>query len=145
MAVFNTFGAMGSDWLSDQYDNSKLLGAYYSLRGLSLFYLPYSDFGAFAMTIWAVFFGLDFIATVPPTVRLVEKLLGNVIAPVAFGWVFASHQFGSAAAAYGAGLSRDVLFSYSPAFLTAASACFLATAMIIIFKAFEPTHLREAR
>ena len=97
------------------------------------------------MTIWAVFFGLDFIATVPPTVRLVGKLFGTVSAPVVFGWVFASHQFGSAAAAYGAGLSRDVLLSYSPAFLTAASACFLATAMIITLKAFEPTHLKEAK
>jgi len=145
MAVFNFFGTMGSGWLSDRYDNYKLLGAYYSLRGLSLFYLPFSDFGAFAMTIWAVFFGLDFIATVPPTVRLVGKLFGTVSAPVVFGWVFASHQFGSAAAAYGAGLSRDVLFSYSPAFLTAACACFLATAMIITFKAFEPTHLKEAK
>ena len=110
MAVFTFFGTMGFGWLSDRYDNYKSLGAYYSLGGLSLFYLPFSDCGAFAMMIWAVFFGLDFIATVPPTVRLVGKLFATVSAPVVFGWLFASHQFGSATAAYWAGLSRDVLF-----------------------------------
>ena len=110
MAVFNFFGTMGSGWLSDRYDNYKLLGAYYSLRGLSLFYLPFSDFGAFAMTIWAVFFGLDFIATVPPTMTSVGKLLVTVSAPVVFGWVFVSRQFGVASAAYGAGLCRVSYF-----------------------------------
>ena len=145
MGVFNFFGTMGSGWLSDRYDNYKLLGIYYSFRGLSLVYLPFSDFGVFAMTLWAVFFGLDFIATVPPTVRLVGKLFGTVSAPVIFGWIFASHQFGSAAAAYGTGFSRDLLFSYMPAFLAAGSACFLATAMIIAFKGFAPKHLNEAK
>lgn len=138
MGVFNFIGTMGSGWLSDRFDNYKLLGVYYALRGVSLVYLPFSDFGVLAMTLWAIFFGLDFIATVPPTVRLIGKLFGTVSAPVVFGWVFAAHQFGSAAAAYGAGYSRDALFSYMPAFLIAGAACFAATAMIMSYKAFTP-------
>ncbi|MGB2107350.1 MAG: MFS transporter [Candidatus Puniceispirillum sp.] len=142
MGVFNFIGTMGSGWLSDRFDNYKLLGVYYALRGVSLVYLPFSDFGVVAMTLWAIFFGLDFIATVPPTVRLIGKLFGTVNAPVVFGWVFAAHQFGSAVAAYGAGYSRDTLFSYAPAFLIAGAACFAATAMIMSYKAFgsKETH-----
>lgn len=138
MGVFNFVGTMGSGWLSDRFDNFTLLGTYYALRGLSLVYLPFSDFGVVALTIWAVFFGLDFIATVPPTVRLIGKAFGTVSAPIVFGWVYASHQFGSAAAAYGAGLTRDTMQTYDPAFLTAGAACFLATAMIISYRAFTP-------
>ena len=138
MGVFNFLGTMGSGWLSDRFDNYKLLGIYYALRGASLVYLPFSDFGVFALTLWAIFFGLDFIATVPPTVRLVGKLFGTVSAPVVFGWVYAAHQFGSAAAAYGAGYTRDSFMSYVPAFFTAGAACFLATAMIIGYRSFAP-------
>lgn len=136
MGVFNFAGTMGSGWLSDRFDNYKLLGTYYALRGVSLVYLPFSDFGMAALTLWAVFFGLDFIATVPPTVRLIGKAFGTVGAPIVFGWVFAAHQFGSAAAAYGAGLTRDNLMTYNPAFIVAGAACFLATAMIIGYRGF---------
>lgn len=136
MGVFNFLGTMGSGWLSDRFNNFNLLGIYYALRGLSLVYLPFSDFGVVALTIWAVFFGLDFIATVPPTVRLIGKAFGTVSAPVVFGWVYAAHQFGSAAAAYGAGFTRDNMLSYNPAFITAGAACFLATAMIIGYRGF---------
>lgn len=138
MGVFNFLGTMGSGWLSDRFDNYKLLGIYYALRGASLVYLPFSDFGVYALTLWAVFFGLDFIATVPPTVRLIGKLFGTVSAPVVFGWVYAAHQFGAAAAAYGAGFTRDAVLSYVPAFLAAGAACFIATAMIIGYKSLVP-------
>ena len=107
---------------------------YYSLRGVSLIYLPYSDFSVYALTLWAIFFGLDFVATVPPTVRLTGKYFGTVNGPVLFGWIFASHQFGSAIAAYGAGFTRDSLLSYVPAFLFAGLLCFVASLMIITFK-----------
>ena len=90
------------------------------------------------MTIWASFFGLDFIATVPPPLRLVGNLFGTVSALVVFGWIFAFRQFGSAAADYGAGSSRDVLLSQTPARLSTAFAWFLATAIIIISMSFEP-------
>ena len=134
MGIFNFIGTVGSGWLSDRYDNYKLLMCYYALRGVSLLYLPYSDFGVYELSLWAVFFGLDFVATVPPTVRLTSKSFGVVNGPVLFGWIFASHQIGSAIAAYGAGLSRDSLYSYVPAFIMAGLLCFLATTIIIYFK-----------
>ena len=134
MGIFNFIGTTFSGWLSDRFDNYKLLMIYYSLRGISLIYLPYSDFSVYALTLWAIFFGLDFVATVPPTVRLTSKYFGTVNGPVLFGWIFASHQFGSAIAAYGAGFTRDSLLSYVPAFLFAGLLCFVATLMILTFK-----------
>jgi predicted MFS family arabinose efflux permease len=144
MGVCNMIGTIGSGWLSDRFNNYKLLGIYYALRGFSLIYLPFSDFGVFALTLWAVFFGLDFIATVPPTVRLISKQFGIFKGPVIFGWVFAAHQSGSAAATYGAGLTRDVLQTYAPAFLFAGAACFLATALIILYQRFTPNLIIES-
>ena len=73
MGIFNFLGTLGSGWLSDRYDNYILLGIYYMFRGISLIYLPYSNLDFLSLTIWAIFFGLDFIATVPPTVKLASK------------------------------------------------------------------------
>ena len=137
MGFFNFLGTMGSGWLSDRYDNYALLGIYYGLRGISLFYLPYSGFDIYSLTLWAIFFGLDYIATVPPTVRLAGNYFGTVNGPIVFGWIFAAHQFGSAVAAYGGGLSRDIFISYIPAFITAGIACFVATGLIIYFMSFR--------
>ncbi len=134
MGVFNFLGTMGSGWLSDRYDNFVLLAIYYSFRGLSLIYLPYSNFDFYSLSIWAIFFGLDFIATVPPTVRLTSKFFGTVSGPVIFGWVFAAHQYGAAFAAYSAGISRDMILSYNPVFITAGIACFFAMILILYFK-----------
>jgi MFS family permease len=134
MGVFNFLGTTASGWLSDRYDNYKLLAIYYGFRGLSLVYLPYSDFGIYELTLWAIFFGLDFIATVPPTVRLSGQYFGTVKAPLIFGWIFAAHQGGAAFAAYGAGVSRDFFISYVPAFLIAGISCFVATGLIILFR-----------
>ena len=134
MGVFNFIGTMGSGWLADRFDNYVLLAIYYGLRGISLIFLPYSDFDVYALTLWAIFFGLDYIATVPPTVRLTSGFFGKVNGPVVFGWIFSAHQFGSALAAYGSGISRDLFATYLPAFLTAGSFCFFATILILYFR-----------
>jgi predicted MFS family arabinose efflux permease len=134
MGIFNFIGTTTSGWLSDRYDNYKLLAIYYGCRGLSLLYLPYGNFSIYELTLWAIFFGLDFIATVPPTVRLSGQYFGTVNGPLIFGWIFAAHQGGAAFAAYGAGISRDFFISYVPAFLLAGLACFVATGLIMYFR-----------
>ena len=132
MGVFNFVGTTGSGWLSDRYNNYSLLACYYCFRGLSLLYLPYSDFGPISLSVWALFFGLDFIATVPPTVKLTSKMFGPVDGPIIFGWIFASHQIGAAVAAFGAGAARDIVFSYDPIFLSSGVISILATIFIIV-------------
>ena len=139
MGVFNFIGTMSSGWLSDKYNNFNLLIIYYGLRGISLVFLPYSNFDIYALTLWAIFFGLDYIATVPPTVKLTGATFGVVSGPVVFGWIFSAHQFGSAFAAYGAGLSRDALLTYVPAFIVAGIFCFFASFLILIFKFVSPS------
>jgi predicted MFS family arabinose efflux permease len=134
MGVFNFLGTIGSGWLSDRFDNFKLLMWYYGLRALSLFYLPFSGFEFYTLILWAVFFGLDYISTVPPTVKLTGRYFGQVKGPILFGWIFAVHQFGSAIAASSAGWSRDTLLSYVPAFIAAGIFSGLAVLLIILFK-----------
>jgi MFS family permease len=119
MGVFDLIGTTLSGWLTDRFDSRKLLFIYYGLRGLSLIYLPYSGFGLYGLSAFAVFFGLDWIATVPPTLRLATEAFGDARMPVIFGWIVAGHQLGAASAAFLAGLSRTVEGSYLPAFLLA--------------------------
>ncbi len=138
MGVFNFIGTVCSGWLSDRVDNRMLLAVYYGLRGLSLIWLPFSDFSVFALTLWAIFFGLDFVATVPPTVRLTTQSFGPAKGPVLFGWIFAAHQLGGATAAYGSGVIRDSVLSYMPAFLTAGIACLMATALFVMVRSARP-------
>lgn len=126
MGIFDFLGTVGSGWLSDRYDTRKLLFWYYGLRGVSLLYLPMSSFSFYGLSLFAVFYGLDWVATVPPTVRLTGQAFGRERAPLIFGWVFMAHQLGAATAAFGAGLSRDALASYLPAFLVAGAACMIA-------------------
>jgi sugar phosphate permease len=126
MGGFDFMGTIGSGWLSDRYDARRLLFAYYGLRGLSLLALPFCTFSVYGLSLFAIFYGLDWIATVPPTVRLAMAAYGRERAPVVFGWVFAAHQLGAAVAAAGGGLSRDLLSSYVPAFLLAGAFCLLA-------------------
>jgi MFS family permease len=127
MGGFNFVGTILSGWLSDRFDNRILLACYYGLRGLSLMWLPFGNFDVVSLSIFAVFFGLDFIATLPPTVKLSAQYFGVVNAPIVFGWAFASHQLGGAAAALATGLSRDALATYLPAFFAAGLACLFAT------------------
>ncbi|MGD0720904.1 MAG: MFS transporter [Roseiarcus sp.] len=135
MGVFDFFGTILSGWLSDRFDNRALLFWYYGLRGLSLLYLPYSSFTLYGLSLFGVFYGLDWIATVPPTVRLSARAFGKERAGVAFGWIFAAHQLGAATAAYGAGLSRSVLSSYLPAFFAAGVMCLVAAAIVWLIRA----------
>jgi sugar phosphate permease len=130
MGVFDFFGTIASGWLSDRYDNRALLFWYYGLRGLSLLYLPYSGFTFYGLGLFGAFYGLDWIATVPPTVRLTARAFGKERAGVAFGWIFAGHQVGAATAAYGAGLSRSLLLSYLPAFFAAGAMCLIAATIV---------------
>ncbi len=131
MGIFDLFGTIGSGWLSDRFDNRWLLAWYYALRGLSLIYLPFMGFTLFGLSLFAVFYGLDWIATVPPTLRLTIQRFGRAKANVVFGWIFAGHQIGAAAAAYGAGVTRTVTGSYLPAFFTSGLLCLIAALLIL--------------
>ena len=130
MGMFDFVGTVASGWLSDRYDNRWLLFWYYGLRGLSLALLPFTDFSFYGLSLFAVFYGLDWIATVPPTVKLTAARFGRERANLVFGWVFAGHQLGAAAAAYGAGFSRTVLATYLPAFFVAGALCLIAAALV---------------
>lgn len=131
IGVFDLFGTVLSGWLSDRFDNRWLLFCYYGLRGLSLIYLPSSDFSFESLGIFAVFYGLDWVATVPPTVRLVAERFGRERANLVFGWIFTAHQLGAATAAIGAGFARTDLASYLPAIYVAGFACLLASLSIV--------------
>ncbi|MET0530794.1 MAG: MFS transporter [Microvirga sp.] len=137
MGVFDFFGTVGSGWLSDRYDNCWLLFWYYGLRGLSLLYLPFTDFTFYGLSLFAVFYGLDWIATVPPTVKLTAAKFGRERANLVFGWVFAGHQLGAATAAFGGGLSRTALDSYLPAFFAAGGLCLIAASLVLTLKSEE--------
>ena len=131
MGIFDFFGTIVSGWLSDRYDNRWLLFWYYGLRGLSLLFLPFSDFTFYGLSLFAVFYGLDWIATVPPTVRLTAQRFGAERANLVFGWIFAGHQLGAGTAAFGAGLSRTVYATYLPAFFVAGALCIFAALIVL--------------
>ncbi|MVT50140.1 MFS transporter [Bradyrhizobium yuanmingense] len=137
MGIFDFFGTIMSGWLSDRYDNRWLLFWYYGLRGLSLIFLPFSDFSFYGLSLFAMFYGLDWIATVPPTVRLTAQKFGPERANLVFGWIFAGHQLGAGAAAFGAGFSRTVYQSYLPAFFIAGALCMFA-ALIVLALSRQP-------
>jgi sugar phosphate permease len=134
MGAFDFFGTIMSGWLSDRYDNRKLLFWYYSLRGLSLFWLPHSTFSLYGLSIFALFYGLDWIATVPPTVKLTGAHFGKERAGMVFGWIFAAHQLGAATAAYGAGTVRTLLLTYTPALYTAGALCLVAGLIVLTIR-----------
>ena len=136
MGFLDLFGTTGSGWLSDRFNNKVLLAWYYGLRGLSLVYLVYSDFSFWQLTLFAAFYGLDWIATVPPTLRLTVDAFGDRDAPILFGWIAAGHQMGAATAALGAGLLRTELDTYWHAFLVAGAAC-VAIAFVLLGSAVK--------
>ncbi len=131
MGLFDLFGTTASGWLTDRYDPRRLLFVYYGLRGLSLIALPFLDFSAASLTMFAIFYGLDWIATVPPTVKLANRAFGDRDGPIVFGWVLVAHQIGAAAAAFGAGLVRSETGSYAPAFLAAGVAGVIAALLVV--------------
>src|ERR1700754_1227517 len=132
MGIFDLFGTTLSGWLSDRFNARVLLFWYYGLRGLSLIYLPHAfgiDF--FGLPLFAVFYGLDWIATVPPTVRLATDVYGKESAPVVFGWVVAGHQLGAAFAALGAGMLRASLGTYTIASMISGGLCLIAAVIVL--------------
>ncbi|GGP43709.1 MFS transporter [Saccharothrix coeruleofusca] len=120
VGVFDIVGTVLSGWLTDRVDPRLLLAVYYALRGASLLVLPqlFGDHVQPSMLVFIIFYGLDWVATVPPTVALCREVFGASGA-IVFGWVFASHQVGAAIAATGAGLVRDHLGDYAPAWYAA--------------------------
>jgi len=127
MGIFDILGTTASGWLTDRYSSRHLLCAYYSLRGLSLLYLPLTlQQGAHGLGWFAIFYGLDWVATVPPTVRLTNDSFGRENTGVVYGWISASHQLGASLAAFGAGAIRTSLGDYRLAFWIAGGLCVLA-------------------
>ena len=133
MGIFDFIGTTLSGWLSDRWSNRGLLAWYYALRGLSLVYLPFAfDVSFYGLPLFAVFYGLDWIATVPPTVRLTAQIFGAARGPIMFGWIAAAHQLGAAMAAFGAGALRTALGTYLEAFMFAGLLC-LGAALMVLF------------
>jgi predicted MFS family arabinose efflux permease len=130
VGLFDVLGTIASGWLTDRVDPRLLLGVYYSLRGASLIVLPHLFAATTEPPMWAfiVFYGLDWVATVPPTVVLCRRVFG-ADGPIVFGWVFASHQVGAAVAALGAGLVRDHHGSYDLAWYIAGGLCAVAAVL----------------
>lgn len=129
MGLFDLAGTTASGWLTDRFDSRWLLFFYYALRGLSLLYLPFSDFTFYGLSLFAIFYGLDWIATVPPTLRLTSESFGDRAAPIVFGWIAAGHQLGAATAAFSAGVLRTELGSYFEALMMAGTAGLLAAVL----------------
>jgi predicted MFS family arabinose efflux permease len=134
IGICDLVGTIGSGWLSDRFDNRWLLGIYYGFRGLSLIWLPFSGFSLLGLSVFAVFYGLDFIATIPPTVRLTARTFGRDQAPLVFGWIFAAHQLGAGLMAVAVGRSRDVFASYLPGFLVAGVICVIAALSLLLLR-----------
>jgi MFS family permease len=118
MGIFNFVGTIASGWLTDRWDPRKLLLTYYGFRGLSLLYLPFIH-DTMSIGVFAVLFGLDYIATVPPTVALVADRFGRHNVGIVYGWVFAAHMIGAAIAAWVAGIVREHVGDYAAAFVAA--------------------------
>lgn len=125
MGVFNFVGTIASGWLTDRWDPRKLLLIYYGLRGVSLFFVPFIH-DTMTIAAFAILFGLDYIATVPPTVALVADRFGRHNVGVVYGWVFASHMVGAAIAAWAAGVVRESVGDYAAAFVAAGWIAILA-------------------
>lgn len=132
IGVFDFGGTLLSGWLSDRFDNRWLLFWFYALRGLSLIYLSLSGFDIYSLTLFAAFYGLDWVATVPPTVRLSAENFGREKSNIVFGWIFAGHQLGAATAALGAGTLRTDYESYMPALQIAGGMCLVAALSVFL-------------
>jgi predicted MFS family arabinose efflux permease len=128
MGIFDIAGTTASGWLTDRYSSRYLLFTYYTLRGLSLLYLPVTlaPTSSNGLGLFAVFYGLDWVATVPPTARLTSEAFGRENTGVIYDWIAASHQLGASLAAFGAGAIRTGLGDYSVAFWIAGTFCALA-------------------
>ncbi|MCA0294268.1 MAG: MFS transporter [Actinobacteria bacterium] len=144
VGIFDIAGTVASGWLTDRVDPRLLLLAYYGLRGVGLLVLPWllSATVQPSMVLFIVVYGLDWVATVPPTVTLCRRIFG-ADGTVVFGWVFASHQLGAAGAALAAGAVRESLGSYTYAWLGGAALCAIAAVLSIgLGRRPEPAQVR---
>lgn len=144
IGVFDIVGTVGSGWLTDRMDSRTLLGVYYGLRGLSLLSLPLllSDQVRPSLMLFVVFYGLDWIATVPPTVALCREHFG-ASGTIVFGWVFASHQIGAAIAATAAGYARDAFGDYNATWIFTGTLAIMAAALSVAIRT-RPNRLEPA-
>lgn len=133
IGVFDVVGTITSGYLTDRIDPRKLLFFYYLLRGLSLFLLPSILFSTVEAStlVFVIFYGLDWIATVPPTVMLCRQVLGPDKGAIIYGWVFAAHQIGGALAAFGAGLLRVKFGDYAAAFYITGILCVITSYFVL--------------
>ena len=131
MGVFDLVGTTMSGWLTDRYNARVLLFWYYGLRGLSLMVLPFTNFDMVSLSIFAVFYGLDWVATVPPTVALTNQVFGKKDAPIIVSWIVCGHQIGGALAALGGGVMRNATGSYLAAFIASGAACLIASLLVL--------------
>ena len=132
MGLFDLCGTTMSGWLSDRCDSRWLLFWYYGLRGLSLLFLPLAfGLGLFGLPLFAMFYGLDWIATVPPTIRIATAVFGRERAPIVFGWIATAHQLGAASTALATGWSRTVTGTYDTAFVTSGVLCLFGSMLVL--------------
>jgi MFS family permease len=131
IGVFSFIGSTASGWLCDRYNPRVLLFWYYGLRGLSLVLVPFTQFDALSLSIFSIFYGLDWVATGPPTFALVNQVFGRRDAPVILSWIFAGHQVGGAFAAFGAGAVRSIMGDYLLAFVMSGLACLVASMLVL--------------
>jgi predicted MFS family arabinose efflux permease len=131
LGVFSLIGSTASGWLCDRYNPRVLLFWYYGLRGLSLILLPFTQFDVVSLSIFSIFYGLDWVATGPATFALTNEIFGRRDTPVIVSWIFAGHQVGGALAAFGAGALRSATGDYLLAFLTSGLACLCASLLVL--------------
>ncbi len=146
IGIFDVVGTVLSGWLTDRINPAILLMVYYFLRGLSLIFLNTLLSPNIEPPLWVfiIFYGLDWVATVPPTVALCRKYFGPEKSGIVFGWVFASHMIGAGIASIGAGIIRDVTGSYLLAWLSAALLCFAAAATLLPLRTQPAPHHHAA-
>jgi MFS family permease len=133
VGVFDVIGTIFSGWLTDRMDPRRLLFFYYGLRGLSLFLLPSILFSTMhpSTLVFVIFYGLDWVATVPPTLMLCRIVMGTQRSAVVYGWVFVGHQVGASVAAIGAAVLRVKLGDYALAFYISATMCLVAALAVL--------------
>jgi MFS family permease len=131
IGVFSLIGSTASGWLCDRYSPRVLLFWYYGLRGLSLVIVPFSGFDPLSLSVFSVFYGLDWVATGPATFALTNEAFGRRDSPVIVSWIFAAHQVGGALAAFGAGEVRSLSGSYLMAFIASGLACLMASMLVL--------------
>jgi len=129
MGLFDVIGTTCSGWLTDRLDPRYLLAWYYGLRGLAVIALPLAFGSGYALVAFAVFYGLDWVATVPPTAAIAADTFGRERVGIVFGWIFASHQIGAASAAWAANASRTWFGTYNYAFVSGGILCLLAAGL----------------